>query len=465
MLVISPWTRGGWVSSEVFDHTSVHALPGELDRRPRQAGQLPEHQRLAPQGAAATSPASSTSRTRSTECPPCPPPRGDRPDAPAARCPTPRRQTTRCPRRSPAPARPAPLPYQPNGNLDRLEFGAAGKILAWFSMTNQGAAAKRAAHFAVHPNAYRTGGPGSTRSTRAARRPTSSTSARGSATGKYDITMVGPNRFLRRFTGDATKARQGLEVAARFAVEPRHRQAGDLVQADQRLRGRGEVHHHARTTTAPTAPGPTPSPADGSAEDYFNAVALQNGWYDFTVTADVGPHLVAAVHRPHRDRRRQRQRLRLRAGGQVLEAHDAEQLQPLVGLGPRPCRVHHQDLALLGDGQHLAVQFQQADHRVDEPLDRRTPDRHLMLVPQRGELRAGEAEFGDESGRSGIVGAGPEHCPQLGHMGARVRLTVLGGSDRPDPWHGVVSTVRIRDELGFRPLYPSVWAARDAGAL
>jgi nucleoside-diphosphate-sugar epimerase len=37
--------------------------------------------------------------------------------------------------------------------------------------------------------------------------------------------------------------------------------------------------------------------------------------------------------------------------------------------------------------------------------------------------------------------------------------------DCPDPWHGVVSTVRIRDELGFRPLYPSAWTARDAGVL
>ncbi|MFI5627928.1 phospholipase domain-containing protein [Streptomyces sp. NPDC051664] len=27
-------------------------------------------------------------------------------------------------------------------------------------------------------------------------------------------------------------------------------------------------------------------PAGGSTEDYFNAVAGQNGWYDFTVTAD-----------------------------------------------------------------------------------------------------------------------------------------------------------------------------------
>lgn len=35
----------------------------------------------------------------------------------------------------------------------------------------------------------------------------------------------------------------------------------------------------------------------------------------------------------------------------------------------------------------------------------------------------------------------------------------------PDPWAGIVSTLRIRDELGFRPLYPSVWTARDAGVL
>jgi nucleoside-diphosphate-sugar epimerase len=35
----------------------------------------------------------------------------------------------------------------------------------------------------------------------------------------------------------------------------------------------------------------------------------------------------------------------------------------------------------------------------------------------------------------------------------------------PDPWLGITSTARIRRELGFRPLYPSVWSARDAGAL
>jgi nucleoside-diphosphate-sugar epimerase len=40
-----------------------------------------------------------------------------------------------------------------------------------------------------------------------------------------------------------------------------------------------------------------------------------------------------------------------------------------------------------------------------------------------------------------------------------------GDHDTADPWHGIVHTGRIRAELGFRPLYPSAWAAYDAGAL
>ncbi|MZD09696.1 NAD(P)H-binding protein [Streptomyces sp. SID5785] len=37
--------------------------------------------------------------------------------------------------------------------------------------------------------------------------------------------------------------------------------------------------------------------------------------------------------------------------------------------------------------------------------------------------------------------------------------------EAPDPWHAVMSTARIRHELGYRPMYPSVWTAQDAGAL
>ena len=53
-----------------------------------------------------------------------------------------------------------------------------------------------------------------------------------------------------------------------------------------------------------------------------------------------------------------------------------------------------------------------------------------------------------------------------------VELHTLNGvpfPDRPegeaDLWHAIVDTTRIRRELGFRPWYPSVWSARDAGAL
>jgi nucleoside-diphosphate-sugar epimerase len=53
-----------------------------------------------------------------------------------------------------------------------------------------------------------------------------------------------------------------------------------------------------------------------------------------------------------------------------------------------------------------------------------------------------------------------------------VELHALNGVPFPDHpagdadlWHGVVDTTRIRRELGFRPWYPSVWSARDAGAL
>ncbi|MEV6111444.1 NAD-dependent epimerase/dehydratase family protein [Streptomyces sp. NPDC052109] len=35
----------------------------------------------------------------------------------------------------------------------------------------------------------------------------------------------------------------------------------------------------------------------------------------------------------------------------------------------------------------------------------------------------------------------------------------------PDPWLVIMSTEKIRRDLGYRPVHPSVWAARDAGAL
>ncbi|KUN05234.1 epimerase [Streptomyces yokosukanensis] len=35
----------------------------------------------------------------------------------------------------------------------------------------------------------------------------------------------------------------------------------------------------------------------------------------------------------------------------------------------------------------------------------------------------------------------------------------------PDPWFGIMSTQKIRRDLGYRPVHPSVWSARDDGVL
>jgi len=48
--------------------------------------------------------------------------------------------------------------------------------------------------------------------------------------------------------------------------------------------------------------------------------------------------------------------------------------------------------------------------------------------------------------------------------GAEIPAELYTRTD-PDPWLVITSTERIRRELGYRPLYPSVYAARDAGAL
>ncbi|PTM99157.1 NAD(P)-dependent oxidoreductase [Streptomyces spinosirectus] len=48
--------------------------------------------------------------------------------------------------------------------------------------------------------------------------------------------------------------------------------------------------------------------------------------------------------------------------------------------------------------------------------------------------------------------------------GVEVPAELYDNTD-PDPWHNIVDTRRIRRELGFRPIYPSVYTAQEAGAL
>jgi phospholipase C len=283
MLVISPWTRGGWVSSEVFDHTSVlrfletwttalgkpAACPNISAWRRKVTGDLTGVFDFG-NPAYGTVPLPATSVLGIATCGPLPNP-----------VPT----TNTLPAQEPG-TRPArALPYQPNGYLDHLEFGSGGKILAWFTMANQGTPAGRAAHLSIHPNAYRDTTPWQYTIDAGGTASDSFNIGSGFGNGKYDLTMAGPNRFLRRFKGDATQAGKSAEVSTRYATEP----------------GTGKTALYFKMTNSSAAPvkftitsnqyrgdGPWTYTvaAGGSAEDYFNAVAYQNGWYDFTITVD-----------------------------------------------------------------------------------------------------------------------------------------------------------------------------------
>ncbi|GGJ30310.1 phospholipase domain-containing protein [Streptomyces brasiliensis] len=120
--------------------------------------------------------------------------------------------------------------------------------------------------------------------------------------------MAGPDRFLRRFRGDATKAGKSAEVSTRYAVEPgtgklaiwfRTANSGSpsvkLTITSNHYRGDGPWTY----TVAAGAP----------TEDHFNAVAYQNGWYDFPITVDSDATWSRRSRRPPRDGRGERQRL------------------------------------------------------------------------------------------------------------------------------------------------------------
>ncbi|CAL2058434.1 Non-hemolytic phospholipase C [Streptomyces murinus] len=283
MIVISPWTRGGWVSSEVFEHTSVLRFletwtaalgtpakcPNISDWRRKVSGDLTGVFDFAhPVKGAVALPATSVIGIDNCTLLPNPVPTDNA---------LPAQESGTRPARA--------LPYQPGGYLDRLEFDAGGKTLAWFVMTNQGGPAARAAHFSIHPNAYRDTTPWQYTVDAGGAATDYFNIGSGYGDGKYDLSMVGPNRFLRRFQGDATKAGKSVEVSTRYAVEPG---TGKLALYFKMANSGSSSVKFTITSNHYRSDGPwTYTVAAGaSTEDFFNAVAYNNGWYDFTITVD-----------------------------------------------------------------------------------------------------------------------------------------------------------------------------------
>ncbi|SEO80450.1 phosphocholine-specific phospholipase C [Actinacidiphila rubida] len=285
MIAISPWSRGGWVTSQVSDHTSVirflerwTAALGRPARcrnisawRRRVCGDLTGMFDFAhPVYGLPALPATGAEIGRSA-CGPLPNP------VPVHNA---------LPRQEPG-TRPArALPYQPNAWLTAFRSGANGRILARIPMANQGAPATRAAHLAVYANAHRGGGPWQYTLDAGGTASGAFDCGAGFGGGRYDLSVVGPNRFLRRFRGDATKTGKDLRVTPSYAVEQGTGKLALWLALTNGAAGRATF-----TVTAGNyrTDGPWTYPVEPgeSAHVYFNAVAYAHGWYDVTVTADV----------------------------------------------------------------------------------------------------------------------------------------------------------------------------------
>ncbi|MFE9427661.1 phosphocholine-specific phospholipase C [Kitasatospora sp. NPDC006697] len=281
MLAISPWTRGGWVNSEVFDHTSVLRFlevwtaalgtpaqcPNISAWRRRVCGDLTSVFDFAnPVYGMPALPDTSQTIGLAT-CGPLGNPSPVTNALPAQEAGT-------------RPAR--ALAYQPNANLDHLEFGTGGVIKVWLAMDNKAATGGSSAHFATYANAYRTGGPWQYTVDPGAATSDFYNCGTNYGSGKYDLTVVGPNRFLRRFQGDATKSGKTALVTASYAAAPDT--GKPAVYFAMANKGSSAVtftitsnQYRTGSWTYTVQPGATTS-------DYFNQVALCNGWYDFTVT-------------------------------------------------------------------------------------------------------------------------------------------------------------------------------------
>ncbi|MBT2673102.1 phospholipase C, phosphocholine-specific [Streptomyces sp. ISL-14] len=263
MLVVSPWSKGGYVCSETLDHTSIlqfmerrfgvketnispwrRAICGDLTsafdfaRKDSRPAALPETDEYEPQD-----------RERHPDYKPTPPADPDMPGQ----------------ERGLRPSR--PLKYAPyvDGSVD----AAAGKFTLAFA---SGARAGAAFHVT---SGNRTDGPWTY--TTEAGRTIADTWNSTYSNGSYDLTVHGPAGFVRWFKGSNKAA--GPEVTARHA--------GDDVELTFTNKGTAAVRlklangYGPRPTTVTVRPGATVRRTVD--------LAVSRRWYDLTVTSDADP--------------------------------------------------------------------------------------------------------------------------------------------------------------------------------
>jgi phospholipase C len=291
MIVCSPWTRGGNVASQVYDHTSViqfletwttalgtPAVCSYISAWRRQvSGNLTGAFDFANPiyGLPTNLPAATTVISQTNTCNPLPNP-------------TDSNASNSLPSQETGTRTACALPYQPDANISSFQYGSDGQILVWIEMLNVGTVATSAIPLAIYANAYRSGGPWQYTVAPYSSGTNGSVSdffniGSGYGSGSYDLTVVGPNRFLRRFAGDLNNSGSTCSVTSSYAVDPI---SGQLAIYFALTNTGSEAVTFTITSNNYTADGPwTYSVGAGATVNtYFSAVANTNGWYDFTHT-------------------------------------------------------------------------------------------------------------------------------------------------------------------------------------
>jgi phospholipase C len=288
LLLISPWTRGGWVTSEVSDHTSVIQF---LEKWTEALGKPSICPNISAWRRSVCGDLTSAFDFKSPVygLPDLPGPGQPIGEPSSSYHPVP--ATNVMPVQEPGAKRARPLPYQPNANLDGFTFGG-GAAEANLSFSNNGPHVRKASHFSVYNNTapdvniadYPGSFPGqyTIDPSPAVWNKTVSGSA-GVGEGGYDLTIVGPNRFLRRFTGDITAPGVTAQVTAAYYE-------GGFSASPRLMLKLSNGGTAAVTFTVVSSDYSTESartyhvPAHASATHETDPHTTANGWYDLTVT-------------------------------------------------------------------------------------------------------------------------------------------------------------------------------------
>ncbi|MFF2525246.1 phosphocholine-specific phospholipase C [Streptomyces liangshanensis] len=262
MLVVSPWSTGGYVCSEVFDHTSIIRF---MERRFGVSEPNISPWRRAICGDLTSAFDFSLKNTRPARLPGTDgyePPDQDRHPSyvpvPPGRPVLPKQEKGSRPTR--------PLPYAPFA--DGTGTPGTGRFTLTFSGGEEAGAA-----FTV-TSANRTDGPWTY--TAAAGERLSDTWNTAYSKGAYDLSVFGPNGFLRTFQGSGTVA--GPEVTAR------HDARRGRVELTLRNTGR----HDCRLTLTDAYGGKSETVKVRAGGQVVHTVDTKHGkrWYDVSVTAD-----------------------------------------------------------------------------------------------------------------------------------------------------------------------------------